>query len=144
VAVLNPLSDDGRHGMRELGRDDAGIWRASVGDLFLGWRGAGRARVVRDGRHHALHLDLALLEGAEHDLVLEISAHEPGTPPEPEAAWRETEQAWHDRVADFSDTVAPRDAAHAYAVMSGMTSAAGGMVAAATTSLPERAEHGRN
>src|SRR5205823_3083747 len=37
-----------------------------------------------------------------------------------------------------------RDARHAYAVLRGLTSAAGGMVAAATTSLPERAAQGRN
>jgi GH15 family glucan-1,4-alpha-glucosidase len=42
------------------------------------------------------------------------------------------------------DVIASRDATHAVAVLTGMTSAAGGMVAAATTSLPERAEAGRN
>jgi GH15 family glucan-1,4-alpha-glucosidase len=41
-------------------------------------------------------------------------------------------------------TVATRDARHAYAVLSGLTSAGGGMVAAATTSLPERARQGRS
>ncbi|MGH2869832.1 MAG: glycoside hydrolase family 15 protein, partial [Solirubrobacteraceae bacterium] len=41
-------------------------------------------------------------------------------------------------------TVAPRDTRHSYAVLSGLTSAGGGMVAAATTSLPERARQGRN
>ncbi len=44
----------------------------------------------------------------------------------------------------FERAVGSRDARHAYAVMSGLTSAGGGMVAAATTSLPERAEAGRN
>jgi hypothetical protein len=37
-----------------------------------------------------------------------------------------------------------RDAEHAVAVLRAMTSSAGGMVAAATMSLPERAEQGRN
>src|SRR5205085_1556221 len=37
-----------------------------------------------------------------------------------------------------------RDARHAYAVLRGLTSWGGGMVAAATTSLPERAREGRN
>ena len=36
------------------------------------------------------------------------------------------------------------DARRSYAVLRGLTSASGGMVAAATTSLPERAEAGRN
>jgi GH15 family glucan-1,4-alpha-glucosidase len=47
-------------------------------------------------------------------------------------------------VPEFQDVTGSRDARHAYAVMSGLTAAAGGMVAAATTSLPERADHGRN
>ncbi len=37
-----------------------------------------------------------------------------------------------------------RDARHSYAVLRGLTSSGGGMVAAATMSLPERAEEGRN
>ena len=40
--------------------------------------------------------------------------------------------------------LAPRDTRRSYAVLRGLTSAGGGMVAAATTSLPERAEAGRN
>ncbi len=45
---------------------------------------------------------------------------------------------------ELEGTVAQRDARHAYAVLSGLTSSGGGMVAAATTSLPERAREGRN
>ena len=51
---------------------------------------------------------------------------------------------WREHVPKFEQTVAPRDARHAYSVLLGMTSVSGGMVAAATTSLPERAEEGRN
>ncbi len=40
--------------------------------------------------------------------------------------------------------VAAKDVRHAYAVLEGLTSATGGMVAAATTSLPERAGEGRS
>jgi GH15 family glucan-1,4-alpha-glucosidase len=95
--------------------------------------------------HQTLELDLVLAEGEYHDLVLIIST-EPfdGAPPQAEAAWRETEYAWRERVGDFGHTIAPLDAAHAYAVMRGLSSGDGGMVAAATTSLPERAEEGRN
>ena len=39
---------------------------------------------------------------------------------------------------------AARDTRHAYAVLRGLTSSGGGMVAAATMSLPERAAQGRN
>ena len=47
-------------------------------------------------------------------------------------------------VPDCADLIAVRDARHAYAVLRGLTSASGAMVAAATTSLPERLEGGRN
>ena len=65
-------------------------------------------------------------------------------PVNPDAAWAATETAWAESVPDFSDTLAPRDARHAYAVLRGLTSAGGGMVAAATMCLPEHAEEGRN
>ena len=46
---------------------------------------------------------------------------------------------------ELRGTVAPNATRrHAYAVLAGLTSAGGGMVAAATTSLPERARQGRN
>ena len=47
-------------------------------------------------------------------------------------------------MPSFERSVAPRDSAHAYAVLRGMTVPGGGMVAAATLGLPERAEAGRN
>jgi len=43
----------------------------------------------------------------------------------------------------LSGTIADRDARHAYAVMRGLTSSDGGMAAAATMSLPERARQGQ-
>ena len=42
------------------------------------------------------------------------------------------------------NSIAVRDTRHSYAVLRGLTSAGGGMVAAATTSLPERADLGRD
>ena len=47
-------------------------------------------------------------------------------------------------VPGCEDLIAVSDARHAYAVLRGLTSASGAMVAAATTSLPERLEGGRN
>ena len=47
-------------------------------------------------------------------------------------------------MPELADTVATDDARHGYAVLRGLTSSGGGMVAAATMSLPERAEQGRN
>ena len=59
-------------------------------------------------------------------------------------AWAATEAAWRERVPALAHTIAQRDARHAYAMLTGLTSGGGGMVAAATMSLPERAREGRN
>jgi alpha,alpha-trehalase len=73
-----------------------------------------------------------LVIGAEDDL------------PDPDGAWRGTADAWQARVPRLENAIARRDARHAYSVLTGLTSRSGAMVAAATTSLPERAEQGRN
>jgi GH15 family glucan-1,4-alpha-glucosidase len=127
--------------VRDLRRDDDGTWRGRAGDIGFAWAGAGGATVEDDG---ALSLTLRLEEGATHDFVLVLDAHEAGRVAEPEALWRATESEWAERVPELPGTSAARDARHAYAVLSGLTSASGGMVAAATTSLPERARGGRN
>jgi GH15 family glucan-1,4-alpha-glucosidase len=83
--------------------------------------------------------------GAHHDLVLEISDRPLAEPPvAPGPAWDATEAAWAREVPALDDTLAPRDARHAYTVLRGLTASGGGMVAAATMSLPERAAAGRN
>jgi GH15 family glucan-1,4-alpha-glucosidase len=88
---------------------------------------------------------LRLPPHATLDLVLEVSDRPFDTPPpEADQLWRATRQRWQDWTPDTSDTIAPRDVQHAYAVLRGLTSAAGGMVAAATTALPERARAGAN
>jgi hypothetical protein len=143
--MLDPLTDFGRHGMRDLVLDDDGVWRARVGDLRLSWSGGERARVVRHGRHRALELELELAAGEQHDLVLTVVVDgDAGAPPHPDTSWRETEHGWRERVGDFAHTIAPGDSSHSYAVLRGLSSQGGGLVAAATTSLPERAEEGRN
>ncbi len=48
------------------------------------------------------------------------------------------------RVPSLDSTVAPRDAKHSYAILRGLTAPGGGMVAATTLGLPERARAGRN
>jgi GH15 family glucan-1,4-alpha-glucosidase len=47
-------------------------------------------------------------------------------------------------VPKCDDLIAVRDTRHAYAVLTGLTSGSGAMVAAAATSLPERLESVRN
>jgi len=63
-------------------------------------------------------------------------------PPELDLAWQSTENAWAQAVPDMHVTIAADDARQSYAVLRGMTSASGAMVAAATMSLPERADRG--
>ncbi|MFG2693202.1 hypothetical protein [Kitasatospora sp. NPDC048407] len=79
--------------------------------------------------------------GRHHDLVLEVSDRRLPAPTPADVLWRATEQTWRASAPDLANTIGQRDARHAYAVLSGLTGPAGGTVAAATTSLPERAEH---
>jgi hypothetical protein len=118
-----------------------GAWEAEAGGLHFRWSGAPEASVARDG---GLELDLTVRAGEHHDLVLEIADRPPGEgPPDPGRAWAATEEVWRREMPRLR-TIADRDAHHAYAVLRGLTGASGGMVAAVTTSLPERSEAGRN
>ena len=130
------------HGARELSRDEHGAWTGRAGRAHVRWTGAPDARA--DGA--ALRTRIELGEGEHHDLVL-VLATDPGDagPLAPEEAWRATEAHWRERVPQLPCAgAAERDARHAYAVLEGLTGHTGGMVAAATTSLPERASEGRN
>jgi GH15 family glucan-1,4-alpha-glucosidase len=147
VAVtLAPRAGFGAYPLQGVRRDDTGTWVARTGDVRMRWSGAGDAAVSRDdagGERLALALDLA--EGTHHDLVLELSADDlDAVAPATDRAWSATEAAWRERVPPLEGVIAARDVRHAYALLSGLTSSSGGMVAAATTSLPERASAGRN
>jgi GH15 family glucan-1,4-alpha-glucosidase len=140
---LAPPAGFDRHVMRELRQAPDGAWHARLDDLELRWTGAADAVAVDGGSALEIHLTISPDESL--DLVLEISdAPLPRRAPEADAAWQATETAWRRQVPAMRETVAPTDAAQAYAVLRGLTASAGGMVAAATTSLPERAEEGRN
>ncbi len=139
--VLDLRAGFGKQRMRELHRDDEGVWSARAGSVRLRWSGGERAEPSGDA---GLSLDLHLAPGTHHDLVLELSEEPLGDRVQPEIAWQATEQAWSDAVPGLGEVIGRRDARHAYAVLRGLTSSGGGMVAAATTSLPERAEAGRN
>lgn len=144
--VLEPAAGFGRRHLRELRQDDNGVWAGRVGDLWLRWTGCADAQVHSDGRaDRRLTAVLDLPAGTHHDLVLEVGDTTPDSaPPDADRLWEATETAWREALPELGPTIAPRDARHSYAVLRGLTSEGGGMVAAATMSLPERATQGRN
>lgn len=139
--LLSPRAEFGRFSLSRLSQKD-GVWTGRSGPLRLRWRGAAEAREVGSGE---LELDLMVPHGGHHDLVLEIStASWSGPPPDPDVLWESTENAWASAVPEMDVTIAADDARQSSAFLRGMTSSTGAMVAAATTSLPERAAEGRN
>jgi hypothetical protein len=140
--VLHPRAGYDTVALADLHRHGE-VWTGRLGALRLRWSGAGDARPRCDRRVLELQIDLAA--GQQHDLVLELAAGElPHDPVDADAAWQSTERAWAQAVPSLASSLAASDARHSYAVLRGLTAASGGMVAAVTTSLPERAEAGRN
>jgi len=138
--VLDVRAGSGRSPMTGLSRQ-GGCWLGRSGALRFRWSGAAKARRGRGG----LALTVAVPAGGHHDLVLELSDRPLDTPPPgPGETWAATGEAWSTVVPGCEDLLASRDARHAYAVLRGLTAGSGAMVAAATTSLPERLEGGRN
>ncbi len=130
----------GEHAMTDISKSGA-VWTARTGPLQVRWTGAEDAS-RRGGR---LVTQVELEAGDRHDLVLEMSEGELATRVvDPERAWEETRNAWRRAVPDLGRSIATRDSRHAYAVLRGLTVPGGGMVAAVTTSLPERAATGKN
>jgi GH15 family glucan-1,4-alpha-glucosidase len=145
TVVLSPRGGYGEDPLHGLRRGDDGRWTGRLGETHLSWAGGEQAVDQPDGHGgRALALELELAPGTHHDLVLVLDRHEAAETPNPDWAWSGTEAHWAQCVPTFEDTVAPAAARHAYTVLAGLTSASGGMVAAATTSLPERARGGRN
>ncbi|GAA2092941.1 glycoside hydrolase family 15 protein [Microlunatus panaciterrae] len=139
--VLDLRADFGRSDPMEVRADSDGVWDIRVGGLRCRWSGAADARAGADG---TLRLRLSVPPGGHHDLVLEISDRPLAEPVRADRAWESTERHWHAAVPTFDRSAAPRDSRHAYALLRGLTVPGGGMVAAATMGLPERAEAGRN
>lgn len=139
--VLDVATDFGRAPKSKAHRDDNGVWHLRSGNLYARWSGAPTAEPDADGR---LGFRLELEPHTQHDLVLEISEHALAAPVDVAGAWLATEQRWAADVPHFDGSAAPRDTRHAYAVLRGLTVPGGGMVAAATMGMPERAEGGRN
>jgi GH15 family glucan-1,4-alpha-glucosidase len=88
---------------------------------------------------------MVISPGKSADLVLEISTIPFGDDVADVAqSWRRTEEVWRSDVPALENSLDPQGASLSVAVLHGLTSSSGAMVAAATTSLPERAEDGRN
>ena len=146
-ARLAPTAEFGRRHLRDLQLDaTSGTWRGIVGSLRVRWSGAAGAKVTdEDSATRSLVTGFSLREGETVDLVLELSIRDLAPrPPIASEVWADTEQAWAQSIPHLGPTAAPRDAEHAYAVMRGLTTSTGAMVAAATMSLPERADEGAN
>ena len=137
---LELCRDYGRAPATYLKRGDDGAWRGRLDGCAFAWGGAPEAEPGDDG----LATQLELEPGESCDLVLLLTRGEAGDLPDPDEEWSGTEAAWRSEVPGCEGTAAPRDTRHAYAVLRGLTASGGGMVAAATTSLPERAGEGRS
>ena len=144
--IFAPGAGFGRHGMKHLTRDDRGCWHAYCGDLRVSLHGASHATATRDAHGvTSLQADLKVPEGAFHDVVVEVSDRPSAAPVcDADALWASTENNWRTTLPALSASIAVRDTRHSYAVLRGLTNPGGGMVAAATMSLPERAEQARN
>jgi GH15 family glucan-1,4-alpha-glucosidase len=138
--MLRPRADYDRKAVTDWSRE-GDVWTGRAGPLRLRWSGA---RGARPRHSDALGLHIELEPGEEHDLVLEISDGAlPDELPDAHALWEATRSAWERAVPALDNVLAPRDTRHGYAVLRGLTGAAG-TVAAATTSLPERSGEGRS
>lgn len=140
VDVHLEIGDDfgGSHAARFRQMDD-GVWEARWRDLWLRWQSPDRP----EHAGHALKCRLTLSD-TPIDLVLELSTRAiDDDPPDADEVLTSSVVAWREAVPDV-EVLAARDVRHSIAVITGMTTHHGGMVAAATTSLPERANQGRD
>jgi len=143
--LLDLRADFGRRAVAQPTRRDDGAWYGELEGMSFCWTGAAGARIERDRQgEDRLAMRLELEPGEQRDLVLSLQRGRGADAAEPDRAWKQTMGWWKARVPSIERTIAGRDSRHAYAVLAGLTSQGGGMVAAATTSLPERAEEGRN
>lgn len=143
--LLEPRARFGHYANGRLACRD-GVWTGRTGPLRWRWTGAADALPVASahGTGEVLVAELLVPEGEQHDLVFEVAGGLEQDPVDPDTAWQATEATWARRRPDLRLGIAERDARHAWAVLRGLTSSGGGMVAAATMSLPERAGAGRS
>lgn len=132
----------GKRSPTSVSRQEDGSWTMRLGELYLRWSGVRGARY--DQRGHAFTAAVDVGPDEHLDLVLEIGTS-PLDPAQPaDTYWDGTERAWQRTDAPAPSALASRDVRHTAAVLRGLTSPSGAMVAAATMSLPERAGGNRD
>lgn len=146
TVMLEPRAGFGHYGSTHLHTDGA-VWTGRSGPLR--WRLTGCPTATPQPSAHGtgavLVAELTLPPGGHHDVVFEVADHTlPADLIDAGTAWEATANTWTRVRPDLTDTIAPHDATQAWAVLRGLTSTGGGMVAAATTSLPEHAHTNRN
>lgn len=138
--VLNPRHGFGKHAFTRAALKD-GTWTGRTGPLHVRWSGAPQATRSDNG---SLTATVTVKAGHRLDLVLELSEQPLEDPIDADEAWRTTEASWSMIVPDVTGTLADEDVRHSLAVLHGLTTRGGGMVAGATMSLPERFGENRN
>lgn len=120
-------------------------WATTTHGRHIRWSVADPSRVVAThSTAHGWQMLIRLEAGETCDLLFEVSDRRlPLPPPDVATAWELTRRAWSAAVPDIGGVCAA-DARQSYAVMRGLTHPDGGTVAAATASMPERANSGRN
>ncbi len=121
-------------------------WTASKGQVHARWTGAAGSAVRETDGGHRLEQSVRVAEGDQFDLVLELATDGRWRDPPPDAAasWAATARNWASQVPASLDVPGERDVRQSVAVLHGLMPASGGLAAAATMSLPERARQGRN
>ena len=142
--VLDVRAGFGVEAMRRTHRDEDGIWTGRSGAVRFRWSGAQSAHRAR-----LWAADLRTRSRRRRDVTTSSSSSAKASwrrrSRDADALWSSTEEGWREAVPELGDDLlGRRDAEHAMAVLRGLTSAHGGMVAAATMSLPERADQNRN
>lgn len=140
------------HAATDVHHEPDGTWSARLGSLHARFsvrtgsdEGAPHLDVRGGGGDpYLLSAEFDVRAGEPVDLVFQVGSRPPGEPVDPSRAWEQTEREWGWRVPRLPGVLDEADARHSAAVLCGLTSATGAMVAAATTGLPERAGGTRN
>ena len=130
-----------KHKLRKATFDGDG-WRSRSDTVHVLWTGLGEE--VEQDPNGALTAKPVMKAGETRTLALVLSEDADPLPPDLDELWAGTRDGWNRRVPAVSSNVTTRDSAHAYAVLTSMTADTGGMVAAATLGLPEKAGGGRS